>query len=146
MQAYDLKIFADYFQFYVQDADTVENFTEAWTDETVAAMFVSRDTAVAIGTARNMDVPVRLEIHPHRPEDADGWDRQHTASLVVRSGRLQVVGCTEYGPDAFVTPVPPGRHSVRASYFALETLSEDGLEGDDRYLIQVWPASAPFSH
>jgi len=140
MQAHDLEIFADYFQFYVQDADTDENFAEGWTDETVAAMFVSKNTAVAIGTARNTDVPVRLEIHESRPGEPDGWERQNSAALAVNSGRLQVIGCTDYGPDAFVRLIAPGHYMVRVSYFDLETLSEDGLDGDDRYLVQVWPA------
>lgn len=139
MQAHDLEIFADYFQFYVQDADTKEDFAEGWTEQAVAAMFVPKATALAVGTARNMNVPVRLEIHQSAPDDAGGWDRQHTASLLVNSGRLQVIGCSDYGPDAFVTPIQSGCHVVRVSYFSLETLSEDGLDGDDRYLIQVWP-------
>ena len=139
MQAHDLEIFADYFQFYVQDADTKEDFAEDWTDEAVAAMFVAKATAVAIGTARNTNVPVRLEIHQSPADDPGGWDRQHTASLLVNSGRLQVIGCSDYGPDAFVAAIPPGRHVVRASYFSLEALSEDGLDGDDCYLIQIWP-------
>ncbi len=146
MQAHDLEIFADYFQFYVQDADTEENFDEGWTDETVAAMFVSKNTALAIGTARNMDVPVRLEIHESRPAEPDGWERQNTAPLAVNSGRLQVIGCTDYGPDAFVASIAPGDYLVRVFYFDLETLSEDGLDGDDRYLIQMWPARPPFRH
>lgn len=140
MAAYDLKIFADYFQFYIQDAATEENFAEGWTDETVAAMFVSKNTALAIGTARNMDVPVRLEIHDGQPDEPNRWERQNSAALAINSGRLQVIGCTDYGPDAFVTPIAPGNYLVRVSYFGLETLSEDGLNGDDRYLIQMWPA------
>ena len=139
MQAHDLEIFADYFQFYVQDADTNEDFAEGWTDQAVAAMFVPKASALAIGTARNMNVPVRLEIHQSPPDDPGGWDRQHTAPLLVNSGRLQVIGCSDYGPHAFVTPIQSGCHVVRVSYFSLETLSEDGLDGDDRYLIQIWP-------
>ena len=102
VQAHDLEIFADYFQFYVQDAETAENFAEGWTEESVAAMFVSKNTALAIGTARNMHVPVRLEVHESRPAEPDSWERQNTAALAVNSGRLQVIGCTDYGPDAFV--------------------------------------------
>lgn len=140
IQAHDLDIFADYFQLYLQDAETQDDFAEGWTDETVAAMFVAKTTAVAIGTARNMDVPVRLEIHDVAPSDLGGWDRQNTAPLHLPSGRLQVMGCTDYRPDAFQTPVAPGSYQVCVSYFALDTLSEDGLDGDDRYLIQLWLA------
>ena len=138
LQAHDLDIFADYFQLYVQDAETQDDFAEGWTDETVAAMFVAKTTALAVGTARNMDVPVRLEVHDAAPSDTGGWDRQNAARLRLLSGRLQVMGCTDYRPDAFQTPVTPGTYQVRVSYFALDTLSEDGLDGDDRYLVQLW--------
>lgn len=139
MQAHDLEIFADYFQFYVQDADTEESFAEGWTDETVAAMFIAKTSALAVGTARNMRVPVRLEIHAGEPADIGGWDRQNSASITVGSGRLQVIGCTDYEPDAFVASIIPGTYQVRVSYFDLDTLRENDLEGDDRYLVQLWP-------
>ncbi len=140
MQAFDLEIFADYFQFYVQDQDTTDDFADGWTDATVTAMFVPKSTAIAIGTARNVDVPVRLEIHETQPADCGGWDRQNEAPLDVASGRLQVMGCSEYGPDAFCADIPGGRYVLRASYFNLASVSEHWLDGDDRYLIQIWPA------
>jgi hypothetical protein len=34
--------------------------------------------------------------------------------------------------------VPPGDYKVRALYRGLDTLSEDGLEGNDFYEIQIW--------
>lgn len=139
-QLYDLEIFADYFQFYVQDMETPDDFSEGWTDATVEAMLVAKPTALAIGTARNMNVPVRLEVHEIEPSDEGGWDRQNQARIRFPSGRIQVIGCMEYGPDAFQTEIRPGPYRVRISYFALNTLSADGLDGDDHYLVQLWPA------
>ncbi|MDW4736332.1 hypothetical protein NQ293_26040, partial [Escherichia coli] len=43
-------------------------------------------------------------------------------------------------PDAARIDVAPGTYRVRVSYGGLDTLSEDGLEGDDRYRLQLWPA------
>lgn len=37
----------------------------------------------------------------------------------------------------------PGSNRVRAHFAGLGTLSPDGLEGEDRYRIVVWPA--PFA-
>ncbi len=139
-QSYGLSIFADYFQFYVQDLDTAEDFSDGWTDETVAAMLVAKTNALGIGTARNMFVPVRLEIHETEPPQPAGWDRQNTAPLNLPSGRVQVMGCTGYGAEAFNAEIEPGEYLARISYLALNTLSEDGLDGDDRYVIQLWPA------
>lgn len=140
LQAHDLSIFADYFQFYVQDAETADDFAEGWTAETSEAMLVSKSTALGIGTARNMDVPVRLEVHDAAPHDPGGWDRQNQTTLALPSGRLQVMGCTDYAHDAFQAATKPGTYQVRISYFDLDKLSEDGLDGDDRYLVQLWPS------
>ena len=35
----------------------------------------------------------------------------------------------------------PGRYRVRASFGGLATLSADGLDGDDHYHLQLWPAT-----
>lgn len=139
-QAHDLDVFADYFQLYVQDLKSTDDFSGDWTDATVEAMLVVKPTALAIGTARNMTVPVRLEVHEIEPPDEGGWDRQNEASVRFPSGWLQVIGCAEYGPDAFQTPINPGPYRARISYFALDGISADGLDGDDRYLVQLWPA------
>jgi len=39
-------------------------------------------------------------------------------------------------------PVPPAVYRVRVSYGGLDTLSDDGLEGDDHYRLQLWPATS----
>ena len=35
--------------------------------------------------------------------------------------------------------IPRGSYIVRALFRGLDKLSEDGLEGDDFYSVQVWP-------
>ncbi|WP_313013585.1 hypothetical protein [Brevundimonas sp.] len=35
--------------------------------------------------------------------------------------------------------MPAGDYAARVSHGGLDTLSEDGLDGDDRYRIQLWP-------
>lgn len=51
-----------------------------------------------------------------------------------------IAGCTDYFPDAMRIEVTPGTYRVRVCYGALDTLSANGLEGDDRYRLQLWPA------
>jgi len=53
-----------------------------------------------------------------------------------------IAGCTDYFPDAMRIPVPPAVYRVRVSYGGLDTLSDDGLEGDDHYRLQLWPATS----
>jgi hypothetical protein len=101
---------------------------------------------IGVGTVRNMDVPVLSEIHDQEPkDDFCEWDHVVEASLDVRSGRIAIAGCTDYFPDAARIEVPPGEHRARVSYGALDTLSEDGLSGGDRYRVQLWlgPPIAP---
>lgn len=137
----ELEIFADYFQFYVQDEAAAEDLADLWTDETVARMLIVGESTVGIGTARNMKVPVVVSVHAAPPEaDFGEWELVNECSFRVRSGQVAILGCTDYLPDATRLPLEPGSYRVRISYTGLDTLSEDGLEGDDFYRLQVWPA------
>ena len=104
-------------------------------------MLAAGSGVVRIGTVRNMHVPVSVQILEREPnDDSAGWDHIVEASLDVPSGRIAIAGCTDYFPDAARIDVAPGTYRVRVSYGGLDTLSEDGLEGDDRYRLQLWPA------
>ena len=84
-----------------------------------------------------------MDILEHAPEDDfPEWDHVVEAGLDVASGRIVIAGCTDYFPDAKRVEVRPGSYRVRVSYGALDTLSEDGLSGDDRYRLQRWPAAS----
>ena len=63
-------------------------------------------------------------------------------SIEVPSGRIVIAGCTDYFPDADRVNVLAGTYQARISYGQLDTLSDDGLDGDDRYRVQLWPDSA----
>ncbi len=52
---------------------------------------------------------------------------------------LIVFGCTDDPNAALRIAVPAGDYAARVSHGGLDTLSEDGLDGDDRYRIQLWP-------
>lgn len=135
------QIFADYYQFYLQDEPVQGNLGDSWTEEAVERLLAIAPGTVGIGTVRNMDVPVVVEIADERPDDdvAD-WDQVNECSLDVASGRIVIAGCTDYFPDAARILVPPGSYRVRAYYRGLESLSDDGLEGDDHYRLVLWPA------
>ncbi|CAA2100197.1 hypothetical protein [Variovorax paradoxus] len=141
--AREFTLFADYFQFYIQDESADSDLSDAWTEEAVERMLAVEAGVVGIGTARNMDVPVTVEILDAPPPlEPDRWDHIVECTLVNGSANLAIAGCTDYFPDAARIPAPPGTYRLRACYAGLDTLSEDGLEGDDRYLLQLWPAPA----
>jgi len=144
MQRHELTLFADYHQFYLQDDDsTYGDLSEAWTDDATDRLLAVAPHVIGIGTARNVEVPVAVEVHDARPIfDLAAWDRVNLASVQVDSGSVVVAGCTDYFPDAFRIKVAPGTYEALICYFGLDTLSEDGLDGDDRYLVVLYPGRA----
>ena len=135
------EIFADYFQFYVCDETSVTNTAALWGPASDPMLAVGLDL-IAIGTARNMLVPVELEILSAEPmPDPDAWDQVRDCGLSLASGTLIVFGCTDDPAEAERIAVPAGDYAARVSHGGLDTLSEDGLDGDDRYRIQLWPGA-----
>jgi hypothetical protein len=147
MKSFELSLFADYYQFYIQDEAVSADLSDAWNEEAVDRLLAIVPGAIGIGTVRNMDVPVTVEIHDHEPDDDfSEWDHVVEASLEVTSGRTAIAGCTDYFPDAMRIPISRGTHRIRVSYGGLDTLSDDGLEGDDRYRLQLWLAPPITAH
>jgi hypothetical protein len=141
--AHEFTLFADYFQFYIQDESAEADLSAAWTEEAVERMLAVEAGVVGIGTARNMHVPVSVEVlDAAPPPDLARWEHVVDCTLVTRGAKLAIAGCTDYLPDAARIAVAPGTYRVRASYAGLDTLSDDGLEGQDRYRLQLWPAPA----
>lgn len=137
-----LEVFADYHQFYVCDGAELADTSLIWSDDTVERMLAVAPGLVAVGTARNMTVPVVLELLDAAPAgDFAEWERVIDCGLAVPSGRVAVAGCTDYFPDCPRFDVAAGDYRARVSYAGLDSLSEDGLEGEDRYRIQLWPGT-----
>ena len=141
MQKIELSLFADYHQFYLQDDDIrFGDLSNAWTAEATERLLAVADHVVGVGTVRNMNVPVHIEIESQLPNlNPSEWDRINRASLVCDTGRIVVAGCTDYFPDAKRLAVTPGVYDVLVAYRNLESLSEDGLDGDDSYHIFLAP-------
>lgn len=139
---FQFSLFADYFQFYLQDELADGDLSESWDEEATARMLALAPGTVGIGTVRNMDVPVTLEIHDQEPNpDLEDWDQVVECGMEVSSSRIVIAGCTDYFPDAGRVELPNGIYRVRASFGGLDTVSENALEGEDRYRLQLWPAS-----
>jgi hypothetical protein len=143
MTKYTFEVFADYFQFYLADEGLEGDLSDAWTDEAVAQLLALVPGVIGVGTARNMDVPVEVQVLDQAPADhLVEWDQVNECTLEVPSGRIVVAGCTDYWPDAARVPVTPGTYRARVYYGDLNSVSENGLDGKDRYRIALWPAPA----
>lgn len=154
--SYQFHLFADYHQVYLEDsqvrigaeADVGQRVAalDAWVAQLLNEPVRIRHLGVEPGvicflTARNMTVPVSVEVRTQAPpEDIEGWDQVVEASLEVPSGRLVVLGSTDYLPDAPRTAVEPGIYRARVYFGGIDTLSPDGLEGADHYRVVLWPA------
>ena len=140
-QKHSFTLFADYYQFYLQDEAVAGDLSDAWTPDAVDRLLALAPGVIGVGTVRNMDVPVEVEILSGPPdEDLTTWDRVNECSIRFTTGRAVIAGCTDYFPDAARIPIDAGDYRARVYYGDLESLSPDGLEGNDHYRIALWAA------
>jgi hypothetical protein len=141
MSHYELTLFADYHQFYIQDENADGNLSDAWTHEAVERLLAIAPGTVGIGTVRNVDVPVTIAVLERDPGlDAHSFDQVVECSIAVESGAIVAAGCTDYFPDAARIKIPSGPYRVRVCFEGLDSVSANGLEGNDQYHLQLWPS------
>ncbi len=141
MARYYFNIFADYFMFELLD-DGVDSHVISVDQEALSDRIIVSDSSITIMTARNMNVPVLLEIYASPLDekvDTQTWDHVVECSLQIDSGRLVISGTTDYYPACPRISVEPGIYEVRIFHGGLNTLSEDGLDGNDVYWIVLGP-------
>ncbi|MFC3500118.1 hypothetical protein ACFOOK_03940 [Micromonospora krabiensis] len=143
----ELQLFADYYQVHLFDDGSMTDLGDAWTEDAVLDnLAVDRD-AMAVGTAVNVNVAVTLEVLEAAPEDDSAvFDHVVEASLQISSGRLVLMGCTDYEPEAARFEIAPGPVRVRAARSNLADAERRGIDSDDdpttmeQLRLQVWPA------
>jgi hypothetical protein len=143
----ELELFADYHQIHLFDDGSVTDLGDAWTDKAVLDNLAVAADAVAVGTTVNVNVAVTLQLLNAAPEDdSAAFDHVVEGSLQVPSGRLVVMGCTDYEPEAARFGVAPGPVRVRVARSNLAEAQRLGIDSDDdpatmeRLRLQVWPA------
>ncbi|MEO0801487.1 MAG: hypothetical protein AAFY57_04325 [Cyanobacteria bacterium J06642_2] len=97
MQTLKLNLFADYFQFYIQDDNEIfGDLSDAWSDDAVENFMAIGDRSVGIRTVRNMDVPVFIKISDEHPDlnPPDG-SRVNRCTIECDAGSLVVTGCID---------------------------------------------------
>lgn len=142
MNLFSRDIFADYFQFYISDSSINTDFPTDWTDEALRRRVLAADGILMVATARNATVPVRVELHDGDPNLATEAADHVVIGNLQTSGEMVIAGLTDYLPDAVRVPVPAGNLRVLVVFTGLGTISEDGLEGEDRYVVHLWPGES----
>jgi hypothetical protein len=136
-------LLADYFQIYLRD-EAHPDLPEDYTDKAIANRLVAGPYSIILHTERNMLVPIRVELHDQRPAlDRDAYQHIVESCFDCPSGQLVLAGLMDYVPTASRLSVKTGSLCVRANLLGLDTLSEDGLDGNDQYMLQLWPGAEP---
>ncbi len=144
---YNITVFADNFQFQLQDQVEDCEYPEHWNDGLLTQLYVVGEKLVGIGTVRDLDIDLRLEIfeEPMTEKelfakiDLSEYDHAVQCNIDIPSGKLLVTGCTTDYEEAAKITLPPGRYGMRILWKDLDSSDDLGFEGEDEYMVQLWP-------
>lgn len=126
-----MKLFADHRQIHVSAPDSKGDLADAWTARATDDRVAAAGDIVGIGTERADDVDVTVAILDEEPALGDG---DHITEASIRlEGKIAVLGCTDYLPDAKTYRVRPGIWRVRATHTQIVKREKIRLE--------LWPTS-----
>lgn len=154
-------VFADYYQFYVQDVEAhdaemragggtdVDRVPAGWTEEAVNVHRIGVEPhSISVGTARRDFVETTLEAHTG-PPPLELTEAEHIveADVQIPTGLLHVLGCLEDPAPEHRVEVPPGRYRVRVSYLPSgpPPVEFNPSEPGDHltYRVDIWAAPEP---
>ena len=118
---------------------------DAYTAEAQAAGLVAYDGGVAVLCDSHWTEATEVTVTrvPQEPDlDLSAVDRAVTALIRCPSGELHVVAPQETGFGERVLRLPPGEYELLVCGDRFGTGDKYGDDGDDRYAIWLWPASA----
>lgn len=143
MTSHSFELFADYFQFHLQDEQVSGINGDSWDVDASDRMLALAPGAIAVGTVRNVTVPVTVEILESEPSlDLEKWDHVTECSLAILSGKLVVAGCTDLVTEAPQIAVARGIYCARISGGGFDSIVKHWEDGHDRYRVQLWPGHA----
>lgn len=141
VQVLEFMLFAEYFQFNIQDAETDDTLPVHWEADDQENMVLVGDRVVGVRTVREVDVPVSLELLDSKPDDEeniDSFDHVIECSLLLESGKLIITATSEDVYEAQRLDVEAGTYGVRIYWSKLDEIDGEGFEGNDEYLIRMW--------
>ncbi|MEU0572810.1 hypothetical protein ABZ297_46420 [Nonomuraea sp. NPDC005983] len=145
-------LFADHFQFYLQDAETYgaaikigDVDGDPWAEEASDTLRIGVETfSIAVATARQDWVLIKLRVHqsPPPPEPLAEADHVVEADLDLPTGQLSVYGCAQEPGTEEVIALPPSRYRARISYLSTEVVpphTNDDEPGDHfEHRVEMW--------
>jgi hypothetical protein len=139
MQKHTLELFADYSQFLLSDEDSHENFETFWTESTHHEKLAVGDNVIGVRTIEPTGVIIDVEVHDSPPEldDTGQWYQIAECSLDIPSGKLVVMGVTDFFPEAKRIVVDPGTYRIRIHYGNQDS-GHATSSADEYYLAVLW--------
>ncbi len=142
---HDLTLHTPKFQFHLADAGRGwhAGMPELWTEARVIDRIAAQDGLVAVGTVRDENVPVQVEILPEAPPHElkqrafNAADHVTTCHLSVQSG--QIVLSVPGGNDALTLAVPPAIYRIVVHYNGLHPPTRHTADGTDSYHVLIYP-------
>ena len=139
MKNHRFELFADYFQIYLMDIDSDDDTSEIWTEEALNLKLGILPNTLAVGTFRNVDVIIEIEICESEPElNLEEWDHASKGYFTSKSGQCSVFGCTDYLPDAAKIEISPGKYAALSLAKGLDSITEEWEDADDLYKVILW--------
>jgi hypothetical protein len=142
-----LQLLADYHQVHLFDEGSDTDLGDSWTSQAVLDRLAVGEDAMAVGTTVNVSVAVAVELLAEAPaDDSAEFDHVAEGSIQVPSGRVVVMGCTDYEPDAARFAVTKGPVRVRAASSNLAEAERLDIDSDEdpatmeRLRLQIWTA------
>ncbi len=128
-----------FFQFYLEDENSEHLTDHIWNDQEAMETGLGLGKGlIAVGTERNLMVPVSVEIHDSEPEeDFSHWKKIIECSIDVPSGTIVVFGCTDDRAKANRIQVAPGSYRVRVYFGTINTFNEFE-QGSEIIKIVFW--------
>ncbi|WP_249554095.1 MULTISPECIES: hypothetical protein [Shewanella] len=143
MQLNKFSIFADYFQFYLMDDAEIDDTSEIWTDKALDIKLGMTPHALAVGTMRNVDVDVIVEVVDAEPEiNLDEWDYISKGYISLPSGRCIVMGCTDAIEDATRLEVKLGNYAALAMAKGINSIVAEWEPANDLYRVVIWASDS----
>ena len=134
----DFTLDAEYRQFCLQDEKAVRDPSHNWTEEAMGDLLLLGPDIIDVGTMKDGLVRVEVAVTDTAPAiDLDGWNQVVDCSIEVPTGLLLVSGCME--PEPKRVRVIAGPYRARIQYGGLNMLEPD--QGDDHYLVSLWPCA-----
>lgn len=123
------------------DVKSNDDTSEIWSKEALENKLGILKNTLAVGTFRNVDVNVEIELCECEPTvNFEQWDQATIGYFEIFSGECAVLGCTDYLPDAKIITLKPGNYAALSLAKGLNTIVTEWEVADDLYKVMLWPS------